>query len=315
MRAAMELVRGLHGLRASHKGCVLTIGNFDGVHMGHQALIARTRELAAKHQVPSAVMVFEPTPREYFARDQAPRRLADFRGKLRLIERTGIDRLICARFGRSLSAMTPDEFVRGLLVQRLGVKAVVVGDDFRFGAKRAGDFALLRKLGEELGFAAEGVESVCVENLRCSSTALREALAVPDLELAAKLLGRPYSMIGRVRRGLRLGRRLGMPTANIGVRRPPALRHGIYAVRARSGKRDWRGVANIGVRPTLAESQCLLEAHLFGARGEDMDLYGCELEVEFSAFLRPEERFDSLDALAAQMQVDARKARDYFARG
>jgi riboflavin kinase / FMN adenylyltransferase len=308
----MEWVRGLHNLRASHRGCALTIGNFDGVHLGHRALIARTCELARQHRVPAAVMVFEPTSREYFARNDAPARLSDFRGKLRLIERTGVDRLICARFGRALSQISAEDFVSRLLVERLGVKAVVVGDDFRFGAKRAGDLALLQRIG---GFHAEGLASVCVGEVRCSSSAIREALASADLALAARLLGRPYSMIGRVRRGLRLGRKLGMPTANIALHRPPALRFGIYAVRARSGDREWRGVANIGVRPTLVESECLLEAHLFAGRGEEVNLYGCELEVEFSAFLRPEERFDSLDALAAQMQVDARRARDHFQKG
>jgi riboflavin kinase/FMN adenylyltransferase len=142
MRAAMDLVRGLHNLRASHRGCVLTIGNFDGVHLGHQALIARTRELAVKRQVPSAVMVFEPTPREFFQRSQAPPRLADFRGKLRLLERTGVDRLICARFGRALSELPAEDFVKRVLVEQLGVKAVVIGDDFRFGAKRGGDLEM-----------------------------------------------------------------------------------------------------------------------------------------------------------------------------
>jgi riboflavin kinase/FMN adenylyltransferase len=307
MHRNMELVRGLHNLRQSHHGCVLTIGNFDGLHPGHRALISRARELAKGHGVPSALMTFEPTPREYFGGDEAPPRLAEFRGKLRLVERSGIDRMIVARFGRALSQMTAEDFVSGLLVQRLGVKAVVIGDDFRFGAKRAGDLAMLKRIG---CFEAHGLASVKVGDVRCSSTAIREALARADLATASRLLGRPYSMIGRVRRGLRLGRKLGMPTANIGLHHRPALRYGIYAVRGRVGDRSWSGVANIGVRPTLAQSECLLEAHWFTS--EPVDLYGCELEVEFSAFLRPEARFDSLEALAAQMQDDARRAREHF---
>jgi riboflavin kinase/FMN adenylyltransferase len=306
----MELVRGLQNLRESHRGCVLTIGNFDGVHHGHQALIARTRELAARHGVPAAAMVFEPMPREYFSRSEPPGRIADFRGKLRLLARAGVERLICARFGRQLAAMPAESFVKDVLVRRLGVQAIVIGDDFRFGAERAGDLDLLKRLGAAQGFAAEGLGSVCVDGLRCSSTAVREALAAAELKRAARLLGHEYSMIGRVRSGLKLGRKLGMPTANIRLHHRPALKLGIYAVRARSGKRSWTGVANLGVRPTLGLSQCLLETHLFDESGS---LYGWELEVEFSRFLRPEARFDSLDALAAQMQDDARAARAHFA--
>jgi riboflavin kinase/FMN adenylyltransferase len=305
----MELVRGLHNLREIHRGCVLTIGNFDGLHLGHQALIARTRELASQHRVPAAVMVFEPMPREYFAGEAPPGRLADFRGKLRLLERAGVERTICARFGRQLAEMPAEDFVEELLVKSLGVKAVVIGDDFRFGSGRAGDLALLKRLGATHGFSADGLGSVCVNGLRCSSTAIREALSQPDLAAAARLLGRPYSMFGRVRRGLRLGRKLGMPTANVRLWRRPALHFGIYAVRARCGAQAWTGVANLGVRPTLGLSECLLESHLFGASGE---LYGQELEVEFSAFLRSEQRFDSLEALAGQMQKDAHDARAHF---
>jgi riboflavin kinase/FMN adenylyltransferase len=309
----MELIRDLSHLHASLRGCVLTIGNFDGVHLGHQALIARTRELATLHRLPVAVMIFEPTPREYFAGKQVPRqvpgRIAEWRSKLRLLERAGVERVICVRFGLALSKLSAEVFVQELLVHRLGVKAVVIGDDFRFGAGRAGDLALLKRLGAASGFSAEGLGSVRVHGLRCSSTALREALCLPDLERASQLLGHSYSIIGRVRRGLQLGRKLGMPTANIHLRRQPALHLGIYVVRARCGESIWNGVANLGVRPTLGLTRCLLETHLFGASGE---LYGRELEVEFLKFLRPELRFDSLDALAAQMQDDARAAKAYL---
>lgn len=298
----MKLIRGLHNLRKQHRGCVVSIGNFDGFHRGHQALVARLRAQALRTGQPVAVMVFEPTPREYFAPEQAPGRIATFRDKLCHLENAGVERLVCARFGAALAAMPAERFVEEVLVARLGARAVIVGDDFRFGAKRAGDLALLRALGARHGFVAEGLETIGDCGARVSSTAVRQALAVPDLARVAELLGRPYSLRGRVRAGLRLARQLGMPTLNVAMRRPPALRHGVYVVRVHAGLRVWDGVASIGVRPTLAQpSACLLEAHLFGA---NEDLYGTLVEVEFRKFLRAEERFESLEALAAQMQRD-----------
>lgn len=303
----MELIRGLDNLRQRHRGCVLTIGNFDGVHRGHQALIARTRELAAERGVPAAVLTFEPTPREHFAPDSAPPRVTTFRSKLAALAATGLDRVIVARFSGALSRQTPEAFIDELLVGRFGLRAIVVGDDFRYGRRREGTVELLRARARRHGFQVEAVDSVIVEGERCSSTALREALAVPDLARAQRLLGRPYSIRGRVRAGLRLGRELGMPTANIHFRRPLALRQGVWAVRAACEGRRWDGVASLGVRPTLGLTRCLLETHLFGAPGS---LYGRELEVEFCTWLRPELRFDSLDELAARMQQDAARARE-----
>jgi riboflavin kinase/FMN adenylyltransferase len=199
-----------------------------------------------------------------------------------------------------------------VLVQALGARAVVVGDDFRFGRNRSGDVELLRRLGPGYGFEFETLGAVTLDGLRCSSTALRQALALPDLPLAERLLGHPYRMVGRVRRGLQLGRKLGMPTVNVVARYRPALAHGVYVVRAywKEHPQGWPGVASLGVRPTLGLTPCLLETHLFDYSGS---LYGAEFGVEICRFLRPQQRFDSLDALAAQMQQDGADARAYFA--
>jgi riboflavin kinase/FMN adenylyltransferase len=305
----MELIRGLHNLRERHRGCVLSIGNFDGFHRGHQALIARLRQHAQRTGQPAAVQIFEPTPREVFAPAQAAGRVATFRDKLTQLEGAGVDRVLCVRFGKRFAAIPAQRYVEDVLVGKLGVRAVVVGDDFRFGAGRGGDLKLLQELGARHGFVAEAVGTVEVDGERASSSALRAALAVPDLARAERLLGRPYALSGRVRRGLQLGRKLGMPTVNVVIRRPPALHFGVYVVRVRCGARQWDGVANLGVRPTLRESGCVLEAHLFGASEE---MYGKVLEIEFRRFLRPEQRFATLEALAAQMQADGEQARAWL---
>ncbi len=302
----MELIRGLHNLRGRHRGCVLSIGNFDGFHRGHQALIASLRGHSGRLKVPAVVQIFEPTPREYFSPKDGLGRVATFCDKLRQLESAGVSRVLCVRFNRRFAALAAPDFVESVLVKQLGVKAVVVGDDFRFGAGRGGDYALLQRLGAQHGFVVEAVGAVQVDGERVSSSAVRAALAVPDLERTARLLGRPYALTGRVRRGLQLGRKLNMPTANIALKRKPALKFGVYVVQAETDGRRWMGVASIGVRPTLQHSACLLEAHLFGEVG---DIYGQVLQVRFLKFLRPELRFDSLEALAQQMQQDGEQAR------
>jgi riboflavin kinase/FMN adenylyltransferase len=305
----MEIIRGQHNLRERHRGCVLTIGNFDGVHRGHQALIAMARKRATALGVPLAVLSFEPTPREFFHSESVPGRVATFRSRIALLSAQGVDRLILQRFDRGFAAYDPAAFVEELLVGKLGIRTLVVGDDFRFGAKRGGGIELLSELGRRHGYAVEHLATVAHGDCRCSSTALRASLAEADLVSVAAMLGRPYTLSGRVRRGLQLGRKLGMPTANINLHRRLALRQGIYAVRARVGGRDWQGVASLGVRPTLGLTRCLLETYLFGEPG---DLYGATMEVEFCRYLRPELKFDSLDALSVQMQRDADDARAYF---
>lgn len=306
----MELIRGIHNLRTAHHGCVLTLGNFDGVHRGHQALIGRARTAADALRLPLTLMTFEPIPREFFSKDKAPGRITELRDRVRLLEDQGVDRLLVQGFTARFAAQRAEDFVERVLVAQLGVRAVVIGDDFRFGAQRAGDIGLLQSLGSRLGFAAESLPSVRVNGARCSSSAVRAALALPDFGQAAQLLGRPYAISGRVRRGLQLGRKLNMPTANIRLRRKPALRFGVYVVRARLGGRRWGGVASLGVRPTLDLSECLLETHFFRSPG---DIYGQILEVEFVQFLREERKFGSLDALAAQMQADKAQAMDLVA--
>jgi riboflavin kinase/FMN adenylyltransferase len=302
----MELIRGLHNLRERHRGCVLTIGNFDGVHRAHQALIARTREHGQRLGLPVVCFTFNPTAREFFDPANAPPRISTLRGKLHALEAAGVDRLVIAHFTRSLSTIGAEAFVTELLVKGLGVRAVVVGDDARFGSRRQGNFDLLRKLGEQHGYEAERLPAIEIAGERCSSSSVREALSQADLARAERLLGRPYAIRGRVRRGLQLGRKLDMPTANIPLpRHRLALRLGVYAVTATCEGRSYNGVAALGVRPTLGLTQCLLETHMFEPPG---DLYGRELEVQFRAFLRPELKFDSLDALKKQMHDDAAQA-------
>jgi len=307
----MELIRGLHNLAPRHRGCVVSIGNFDGLHLGHQALISRLLALSRQYGVPSTVMVFEPTPREFFAPDSAPPRISGFRGKMRLLQRAGVDRVLLLRFDQRLANLDAVDFVQRIVVDGLGARAVVVGDDFRFGHKRGGDVALLQRMGSQAGFSVDGPGCVMLDGLRCSSTAVREALALPDLARADQLLGRRYRVFGRVRRGLQLGRQLGMPTANLMMRHNPALAHGIYAVKAYWPERPQGapGVASLGVRPTLGITACLLETHIFGG---PLALYGVEMEIELWRYQRPQLRFDSLEALAAQMQADGEEARSFF---
>jgi riboflavin kinase/FMN adenylyltransferase len=299
----MKLVRGLHNLPRDWPGCALTIGNFDGLHRGHQALIARAGGWARRLGLPLTVLCFEPTPREYLTPDRAPKRVVNLRTKLRDFAAAGVDVVVIQRFGREFRQLDGLQFIERIIHARLRARAVVVGDDFSFGAARSGNLALLAAQGERLGFATEHLESVRLGDLRYSSTALRDALAVPDLAVAARLLGRPYRLVGRVRRGLQLGRTLDMPTANINLRRELALRLGIYAVIARIDglDREWPAVAALGVRPTLGITRCLLETHFFDPPG---NLYGNTVSVEFRHYQRPEERFDSLDALKVQMQRD-----------
>lgn len=307
----MRLLRGPQGLPPAGVGCALAIGNFDGLHRGHAELLARTRAQAQALSVPAAVMIFEPTPREFFAPDKAPPRLQELRDKLQRFAAVGLDQVICLRFDARLATMSAEAFIDELLLARLGARAIVVGDDFRFGAQRRGDAELLRARAHAA--QVEVVSGVHDEGApdgaeRCSSSNVRDALAQADLARAERLLGRKYSMIGRVRHGLKLGRQLGMPTLNFVLRHRPALCLGVYAVQARetATARELRGVASLGVRPTIGGTAPLLEVHLFD---NSEDWYGRELEIEFHHFLRAEQRFDSLEALSAQMQRDAAMAR------
>ncbi|WP_342624189.1 bifunctional riboflavin kinase/FAD synthetase [Pseudomonas alkylphenolica] len=306
----MQLVRGLHNLRPQHRGCVATIGNFDGVHRGHQAILARLRERAVELGVPSCVVIFEPQPREYFAPDTAPARLARLRDKVALLAAEGVDRVLCLAFNQRLSKLSAAEFVDTILVDGLGVKHLEVGDDFRFGCDRVGDFEFLQQAGLSQGFTVEAAQTVELDGLRVSSTQVRQALANADFALAERLLGRPYRISGRVLHGQKLARQLGTPTANIQLKRRRVPLSGVYLVSVELDGKPWPGVANIGVRPTVSgDGSAHLEVHLLDYAG---DLYGRRLTVEFHHKLREEQRFASLEALKSAIDADIAAARAHW---
>ena len=309
-KRVMQLVRGLHNLRPQHRGCVATIGNFDGVHRGHQAILARMRERAAELGVPCCVVIFEPQPREFFAPDTAPPRLTRLRDKLALLAAEGVDRVLCLAFNRRLSELSAAEFVHKVLVEGLGVQHLEVGDDFRFGCDRAGDFAFLAQAGAREGFTVEAAATVELEGVRVSSTGVRDALAAGDFAFAERLLGRPFQIAGRVLHGQKLGRQLDAPTANVQLKRKRVPLTGVYLVSTEVDGRPWPGVANIGVRPSVAgDGQAHLEVHLLDFAG---DLYGRRLTVAFHHKLRDEQRFASLEALKTAIAADIAAARAHW---
>ena len=306
----MQLVRGLHNLRPQHRGCVATIGNFDGVHRGHQAILARLRERAVELGVPSCVVIFEPQPREYFAPETAPARLARLRDKVALLAAEGVDRVLCLAFNQRLSKLSAEAFVETILVEGLGVKHLEVGDDFRFGCDRAGDFDFLCAAGQRHGFSVEAAQTVEMDGLRVSSTQVRDALAAADFPLAGRLLGRPFRISGRVLHGQKLARQLGTPTANVQLKRRRVPLTGVYLVSVQIDGKVWPGVANIGVRPTVAgDGSAHLEVHLLDFAG---DVYGRRLTVEFHHKLREEQRFASLEALKSAIDADIAAARAHW---
>jgi riboflavin kinase / FMN adenylyltransferase len=306
----MEYVRGLQGLKPEHRGAAITIGSFDGIHLGHGALIASTCGLAKQLARPAMMLTFEPLPREFLSAQDPPARLTDFRERWRVLERSELHYVCVLRFDQKLRSLTGEEFV-ALLTERFAASAVVVGQDFRFGRGGAGSVGLLRAAAEAGRFALELVPSVCIDDTRVSSSGVRAALAAGEFGKARDLLGRPYSMRGRVVRGEQLGRRLGFATANIRMRRRKLPLSGIFAVRVRgvdleNAHTPHAAVASLGFRPTVNGTEPLLEAHVFDYSGS---LYGRELEVEFVAKIRDEEKFESLDALVQQMHEDAAEAR------
>lgn len=304
----MELIRGLHNLRARHRGCALTIGNFDGVHRGHQAVIAQLAELAERDGVPSTALTFEPQPREFFSGANAPARLTRFREKLRALADTPLERVVVARFTSSFSQLSPQSFIDDVLVAALDVRHVVVGDDFHFGHRARGTFAALQEAGRRLGFGVTRCVTFELEGRRISSTWVRDTLADGALEKAAELLGRAYCIEGRIVRGNRIGRSIGFPTANIPLRRLSTALSGVFAVRLHGLDRAaLGGMANLGMRPTVNGREKLLEVHLFDFDGE---IYGRHVSVEFVRKLRNEQSFDSMDALKDQIARDERAARE-----
>jgi riboflavin kinase / FMN adenylyltransferase len=304
----VQVYRGF-SVRAGTRHLALTIGNFDGVHRGHQAMLQRLTEAAEDLALPPAVLTFEPHPREFFARDAAPPRLSSLRGKLEQFTARGVAEVHIARFDARLAGLSAEEFIDSILRERLRTRWVLVGDDFRFGRGRLGDLALLR--AKASSFSVEAMPTVSVDAERVSSTAVRAALAKGELEHAARLLGRPYAITGRVAHGDKRGRNLGFPTANVPLRHKPAL-SGVFAVRVHGlGETPRTGVASLGVRPTVAVgARPLLEVFVFDF---DEAVYGRRVTVEFLHKLRDEERYPDLEALVRQMRVDADQAREFFA--
>ncbi len=316
----MELIRGSVNIKPRHHGSVVTIGNYDGVHLGHQAVLNMLREQSDALGLPSTVVIFEPQPQEFFMGDRAPARLTRFREKIVALDRYDADRVLVIPFNQRFRDLTARQFIDDLLVNGLGARSVVVGDDFRFGKNRAGDFAMLQQAGEAAGFAVSSMPTVEQDGERVSSTRVRNQLAAGNMEGAARLLGRAYTMSGRVAHGDKRGRTIGFPTANIYLHRKVSPLSGVYVVRMSGLPHDGSGaddqcggvrygVANVGTRPTVCGTRALLETHLFGF---DADIYGQHVDVAFLHHIRDERKFDSFDALKQQILLDADVARAWI---
>lgn len=309
----MRLVRYVHDLPFAElkAGSVVTIGAYDGIHLGHRRLLDRVVEAARKDGLPAVVMSFEPMPREFFAADAPPARLMRFREKFDSLADYGIDLFYCPRFSPGMRDIRADAFIRTILVHGLNARHIVIGDDFQFARRREGTVDVLKRAGRALQYDVEQISSVIVDGIRVSSTSIREALAAGEVARATALLGRPYRMSGRIVRGRKVGRELGYATANVDLRRKQSAVMGIYAVRVHGlpeGPVD--GVASVGTRPTFDLTKPLLEVHLFNF---DRDIYGEYIHVDFIEHLRDEQKFDSVDELVAQMRIDEQNARAVLA--
>ena len=306
----MRLIRGLHNLHHSQLGSALTIGNFDGLHRGHQAVLRHLQQRAAEQQLATTVMTFEPTAQEYFSPRTAPARLQRLRDKLAMLQELEVNQVHCLRFNQELAELSADAFVGQILVEGLDVRYLVVGDDFRFGKERRGDFAFLQQAGQRYGFEVVSTRTFLEGEDRVSSTRIRQALAEGDLAVAEQLLGRSYRICGRVSPGQQRGRTIGFHTANVRLHRVVSPLKGVFAVRVYGlGSEVLNGVANVGTRPTVDGSYCVLEIHLFDF---DSDIYGRHLDVEFCRKLREEKKFESFEALKQQIEMDAEQARTFF---
>jgi len=307
----MELIRGLHNLRPRHCGCVATIGAFDGVHRGHQAVIRHLLEKSTELDLPSLIIVFEPLPREYFAPLQAPARIMSFWEKHRSLDALGVDRLLRIRFNEQFRGMSAQRFIDEIFVAGLGVRYVVLGDDFRFGADREGDIAFMREQGLRYGYATGSTPTCAIDGERVSSTRIRQALENADFAGAEAMLGRPYCISGRVIYGRQLGQTIGTPTANLELRRLRAPLSGVYTVEVSGAGIDKaHGVANVGVRPTVDDSiKANLEVHLLD---QQVNLYGRHIEVTFRHKLRDEMKFGSVAELQENITRDIQRTRAWF---
>lgn len=306
----MEIIRGLHNCTDRHKGCVVTIGNFDGVHLGHKKLLERLNEQGQKLGLPQTLIVFEPQPQEYFAVAMAPPRLTRFGEKLDILRQTTLERVLCLAFNNQLARLSAEAITERLLVDALGAKYVLIGDDFHFGRDRQGNFTLLQKLGKVYGFETEQLQTVAVNGNRISSTAVRVALREGKLRQAEQLLGHPYYITGPVVEGRKLGRTLGAPTANIRLRRRQSPLSGVFVVTAIGPDGLCQpGLANIGLRPTVQGKGLLLEVHLLDFK---KNLYGSKLKVRFLKKIREEQTFANLGALRAQIKQDIQTTRSWL---
>ena len=307
----MELVRGLHNINDKHRGCVLTIGNFDGVHLGHQKVLQQVVAQAKSLGLPSVVMTFEPQPYEYFSQEQAPARLMRLREKIYALLQQGVDYVFCLPFNAKTRHLSATDFIEQVLLDGLAVRYLVVGDDFRFGCDRKGDYALLQQWGERSGFAVNDTPTHCLGDLRISSTRVRQLLVEGHFDQAATLLGQPYCISGRVTHGNKLGRTIGVPTANMHLRRYSAPLSGVFAVKVKlSDGQYYYGVANVGVKPTVGGiTRPILEVHLFEF---DQDIYGQQISVTFVQKLRDEQKFADFGALTAQIARDISQAKQLF---
>ena len=308
----MKIIRGIDNLNNEFTQCVLTLGNFDGVHLGHQQLINHLIEQGKKLNLPTAVMLFEPQPLEFFSK-QAPTRLTSFKEKVQLIEKLGIDYIIAVPFTQTFANMSANAFIQDWLINKLNAKYIVIGDDFQFGRDRKGDINLLQQYTQNNHFSVESMPTFVWNNLRISSTAVREALFNSDFELARCLLGRDYAIQGRVVHGNALARQLGFPTANIHLNRKKPALQGVYFVKVKNccSNQYYHGIANIGIRPTIEGKKAILEVNLFDFSG---DIYGQYLDVTFVCKLRDEKKFDSLADLKQQISQDVCTAKQISAK-
>ena len=306
----MQLIRGIHNIKAKDHGCVLTIGNFDGVHKGHQKVIEALVAKAKALNCDPAVLIFEPQPQEVFSPETAPARLCRLRDKYHLLAALGVKRLICVNFSFAFAGQSPEQFIENLLVNKLGIKHLIVGDDFHFGKNRKGNYQMLCQAGKVFGFDVSDTASCKMLNCRVSSTAIRQALDENNFEQVEKMLGRPYSIAGKVFHGDKRGRQLGFPTANVLLKRRKSPLSGVFAVKVITAKGLFNGVANIGDRPTINGIRQQLEVNIFDFND---DLYGQPIEVIVKSKLREVIKFESLDALKEQIHKDVTQAKAFLA--
>lgn len=305
----MEIIRGLHNIRQRHRGCVSTIGTFDGIHAGHKQLLNLLQAKAQDLGTSSLLVTFEPQPREYFRGALVPARLTRFREKIQILSEEGVSRVLCIPFNERTRRISASAVIEQFLVGMLDVKHLIVGDDFRFGTNAEGNFNMLRQAGDQYGFGVDKAVTVVVDGSRVSSTRIRELLAQGNFDSAARLLGRPYFMMGTVVRGQQLGKSLGIPTANIRLQRYRSAIQGVFAVSVSGLDKEYFGSAYVGTRPTIQGTEPLLEVHLFNY---DDDLYGARLRVTFLKKFRDDQEFASIAALHEQMCRDLADAREWL---